>query len=1073
MIPYRISFSGIRDYKPRTISLMGKRDHILISGANGAGKSTLTFCWGAVMASTKVNVEGLRSKNLSDNRVWRAKIELIYENDGFVDAARFVRFTLDLEQEPGHPLKKEYYIAEGDRVDEWEQETRFSSSDKHFNFREYKRMLLQKYKIDPDAFYLIWYQQDVNQFAVMKPEERFRIFSEMTGIESIQKSWESFKEQERDKEAILQTARNNQIQYKFELERWEKEKNRYEDQQSRIKRGILQYKTALCTLEDHYYTERMKYKDELEDVKENLDEKYEEAQQGEKQFAQLEAELLAKQAEFQSAEKEREIAEERQLQCKKESKDKEREWNAMKEEIKDVTDRVKNIGISEDVVRAEKSSKEQQLQEAEKEKVYTEQLISETSYNLNELRSEVAKLEVQVDNDEAAVVSAKNYIEQYKSSFYMEEKHTKVESMMRQTKDLVETVKKDLQQKYEEKKQLELNRYVSPRQEEGLRYFRREGLQAYPLRDLIELEGDAEFRHEDILNTIKYAIFVESKEFRPPNDLYYVPLPLIVPTESVISLPQYKLRIKEGDNEKLVSVAMKALWWVKQFFTGEQPCIQKNSLIDIRGFRGEQEKTEYILSEKAIMQRLEETGKWIEEHEKQLIQYERDIQTLEEKERKLHDIVYKLRDAEAVLQKAAERTFRIEQLGRKTEEKQRLEQEIQRLYAINQELHTRISRLRERLETLEQYEMIYEELHKEKEKIAHMQKLEQIHRELLDELKRVVEQRDILDETCNRLEIECNKASQKTKQQKQEVEELCAYIQRLEKKKKDVQEHFITTEEKLISIQRENQDANDTYGKLLEQLGWEKQIEEWSEAKALSQKQSAEITLEGALGETVDPLAPENYAKMKEENEKSNAELHNAEQILNELRENIALMRERLETTIQMNAHKIHKKFEQYMEQFHFEGKVEWNMDTNKHGDMRYYLYIKARKKGHRGKMEDISAKGRGGKVGSGVSGGEESLSSLLFALALLQTIEASPGYIILDEYDSALDDSRKEKVFTLFEQELNRKMIIVSPKSHDPNYLQHFSQALTVMHDASVPVSRILQVKRAIEETETVSKDN
>ena len=33
--------------------------------------------------------------------------------------------------------------------------------------------------------------------------------------------------------------------------------------------------------EDHYYTERMKYKDELEDVKENLDEKYEEAQQGE------------------------------------------------------------------------------------------------------------------------------------------------------------------------------------------------------------------------------------------------------------------------------------------------------------------------------------------------------------------------------------------------------------------------------------------------------------------------------------------------------------------------------------------------------------------------------------------------------------------------------------------------------------------------------------------------------------------------------------------------------------------------------------------------------------------------
>jgi len=63
------------------------------------------------------------------------------------------------------------------------------------------------------------------------------------------------------------------------------------------------------------------------------------------------------------------------------------------------------------------------------------------------------------------------------------------------------------------------------------------------------------------------------------------------------------------------------------------------------------------------------------------------------------------------------------------------------------------------------------------------------------------------------------------------------------------------------------------------------------------------------------------------------------------------------------------------MVQFPFEGKVEWDMDTN-----------------NRGKMEDISTKGRGGKVGSGVSGGEESLSSLLFALALLQTIEASPS---------------------------------------------------------------------------------
>lgn len=61
--------------------------------------------------------------------------------------------------------------------------------------------------------------------------------------------------------------------------------------------------------------------------------------------------------------------------------------------------------------------------------------------------------------------------------------------------------------------------------------------------------------------------------------------------------------------------------------------------------------------------------------------------------------------------------------------------------------------------------------------------------------------------------------------------------------------------------------------------------------------------------------------------------------------------------------------------------------------------------------------KARGGKVGKGVSGGEESLSSLLFALALFQTIEASPGYIVLDEFNSALDKGRKDKVIELYEQ--------------------------------------------------------
>ena len=40
-------------------------------------------------------------------------------------------------------------------------------------------------------FHLIWYQQEVNQFAAMNPEERFRQFSNMFHIADMQKEWEA------------------------------------------------------------------------------------------------------------------------------------------------------------------------------------------------------------------------------------------------------------------------------------------------------------------------------------------------------------------------------------------------------------------------------------------------------------------------------------------------------------------------------------------------------------------------------------------------------------------------------------------------------------------------------------------------------------------------------------------------------------------------------------------------------------------------------------------------------------------------------------------------------------------
>ncbi|MNU11425.1 hypothetical protein D3C72_2592730 [compost metagenome] len=66
-----------------------------------------------------------------------------------------------------------------------------------------------------------------------------------------------------------------------------------------------------------------------------------------------------------------------------------------------------------------------------------------------------------------------------------------------------------------------------------------------------------------------------------------------------------------------------------------------------------------------------------------------------------------------------------------------------------------------------------------------------------------------------------------------------------------------------------------------------------------------------------------------------------------------------------------------------------------------------------------------------------------------------------MDEFDSALDEQRKLKVFDLYQQELKRKLIILTPKSHEKSYLDLFSKAYIVYHDPRIPRSKVTGLKR------------
>ena len=81
MIPWRLRFSGIRDYGPTEMNLENADEHVLVTGPNGAGKSTISFCMGAVLRSGKVEIEGLKSQNLPDDQTWRAAIQKVIKNE--------------------------------------------------------------------------------------------------------------------------------------------------------------------------------------------------------------------------------------------------------------------------------------------------------------------------------------------------------------------------------------------------------------------------------------------------------------------------------------------------------------------------------------------------------------------------------------------------------------------------------------------------------------------------------------------------------------------------------------------------------------------------------------------------------------------------------------------------------------------------------------------------------------------------------------------------------------------------------------------------------------------------------
>ncbi|HUD01596.1 MAG TPA: AAA family ATPase, partial [Rhabdochlamydiaceae bacterium] len=904
MIPWRLTFSGVRDYSPTLVDLAGADHHVLITGPNGAGKSTITFCMGAVLYSSKVDVEGLKSRNLPVDQMWRARISFLFKNDGFmkIDAPSFIEFTLSMSQDPGQPLKKEFSISSGEQIDKWEETVTYTSGDRYYNFSAYKKDLQYKYKIDPDLFYLIWYQQEVNQFAVMHPEERFRIFSEIHGIDKVQRDWEESMEKMKETAETLRSSELNVKLMKSELSMKKTALDRFLDNQKRLREGGEIYIKSLLRLEGHFTKE----KERLQDIAQQLEAEIDEANEGQaikkEQKEKTKEGLEALQSEYEILDARIEAVQQNIDEAASQLQKIDTRIVQLEKELESITLRKSQVIRTEEEVKAG-------LQELLIAKVKTNDAYAHIQTSLDERNKawqekvvQIAEIKEKVAADEKWEAVHLERLRQYKSSHAVQEKITTLEKRIDENKERKRNDARNLHELKEELVLLEEERDLSIRQLESMKMFRSQQIKAYPLRELIEMDETARLKDEQLFHAIKYTIFFNGTHVNPPNDLYHVPLMKIVPYRSITKLPDLHIRMKEGLREEEIPHAIKALWWVEQFFKDEAFSIQHGALLDPMGIRGPQEKDKFILSVAALRARKQEVLEQIDVLTQRIFKYEKQILTDTKTVQELNSIIHQVREAEAFMTNEHERVLLKKKLQEEIYDEEVIKQEIKRLEP-EKERFVRLQIKQESLENvLREEEAVYKELGKMKDKYEELNELRKQVVEKKEQLREEISKRSQLEKELDEIERKISQTDREIRKMSDDLEKIEDDLRSRKKQKENyINQIDITKQELVQTIKELNELQNlipDIYSKVFANASLEKST---SIPQLRRDRERGQVMLNQArMEDGIDPAAPENYETAKYEYERLDNEFKRTTILLEQDRERAEQLRDKMETTINM-----------------------------------------------------------------------------------------------------------------------------------------------------------------------------
>lgn len=1059
MIPYRLVFSGVRDFPATQLTFGDDFEHVLITGPNGTGKSTLAFCFGAVLNSSRVSLEGIRSNNIPDTQPWHASIMLTFKNTGSsqVDGPPYIAFRVNIDQPSANSIpQREYEILYGETLDDLVLEDIFRSGDsQQRNFSLYTEQLKKKYKIFPDMYYLIWYQQEVNQFAAYSPEERFRRFSDMYGISDIQQKWETQIAQLSELAVVLKESQQFVHNAKHMLDRAQNELNDYNANQQRIatsgKQLILTTNT-LKHMEKQLITDNER---QLAKTHASIDDNTNRIQVIKAQQGRLQSDLTTKQKQLHDLQSTKSKKLGQGERFTEEIAVLEIELTQIQEQLAETQQDQKRLRYSEIETQQLYQQKSDQLQESTNFIARIEDEQNELSDAIQQHNQSIIKKEFEIKQIHEQKEEMEQIKKQFHSSHVVKEQIQKLEQSFEkyfENRSKLVAAKKTVEAEVHSYKQ---NQVYSSRQQKGLQELRKQNIEAYALRDLVELTVDAMPADEKRLDTIKYSIFYNAKMIQPVNDLYYVSLKSIIPTGFIRVLPQLKLSMRSNLTQEEQVFSSKVLYWVEQFFI-QEPKISSNMLIDERGSRGAQEQDTFILSEKSITQSLLRLQKEHIKISEQLEQVEKNYQQNSAEHSRLRSALPDIQKAEVYFTQANELVNLEHYLAILKQELTQLQTKVK---DKNKQLATHNSEMAsvkfERNQLLEELE-IYKKLGA----LTELQNQYTAFKKSFDEKKSQYNQlqKDIrtLENSIHQIEDAIRKVKDNEYRLKIDLNDTQRDLDSAFRLKASLEDTIEVANEQVTKHEINLAELASIVSNLYTETIVEPIITEFSKTKILQMNMNAKAEFFDARQAKINPQAPQNFEVIQKDYKEKRDTVLKTEKMIEEQQQHTDELATNLESTISMQVRALRHLFEGYMDEFGFEGAIEWERYTDKRGRTIFQLFLKVRKKGHRGNLTEVSIKARNGKFGKGVSGGEESLSSLLFALALLKNLQTSPGFILLDEFDSALDENRKEKVFALYNQELQRKLFILSPKTHDEQYYRNFSRAFIIDHDAQVPISRV-----------------